>query len=791
VSWEQTRQVTGGTAIQTVPDALQRAGDFSHTLNAAGQPILIYDPATTSGNTRQPFPGNVIPANRIDPVAKAMAAFWPQPNRPGTATGANNFSANSRPSFNRNIVVSRLDHQIRASDQLVVRYYINDNHTLDPGVWGIPVADPSATTSDGRTQSILGTETHTFNPQAINEFRYAFVRRANLQGRYQPGQDSASKLGLTGVSQVGFPILSVTGFVGLGGQPFRLQTPIQDTQVQDAVSLFRGRHAFKFGVEYQRGFNQDDTDISSSGNFGFTPLITGLPGVAASGNALASFLLGQVNSASLVRPDIIASHAGYWAAYVQDDWRLTDRLTLNLGLRWEVEIPRTVDHDRMNAFDPHAINPVSGTPGVVTFAGRNGVPRSAYDADFNNFGPRVGFAWRAPGLGSTVIRGGAGIFYGPTVSTIVATSAALGFSTDLSVVATQPGFNSAFLLRNGFPNVARTPVDQLGPGFGAVPVGQNPNTSVSYFERSRATPMSLQYNLDIQHELRSNLLLEAGYLANLSHHLTANDLAINQVPPSLMGPGNAQARRPFPQFSNVSLVDPAIGNSTYHAFTLKTEKRYSSGLSFLAHYTFSKFIDDVASFSEFGDPGSYMDYYNRRLDKSLSGNDIRHRAVVSAVYELPFVHSRKRLYSTLGGWKAGVIASFQSGAPFTVFSSRNDTNAFPAGTVRPDLVGDPAGSQSLSQWFNTNAFAFPAPYRFGNSPRSVLRGPGISNVDLSLIKEFSITERWKTELRGEFFNALNHANFQSPNHTLGTPAFGTITGARPARSIQLALRISF
>ncbi|MEK7755066.1 MAG: carboxypeptidase regulatory-like domain-containing protein [Acidobacteriota bacterium] len=794
-SWEHTRQITGGPAIQTVPETLQRGGDFSGTRDAAGRMIVIYDPATTTaGNVRQPFPGNRIPAERIDPVAKAVAAFWPAPNRPGAVTGANNFAANSRPEFTRNIVVARVDHQLRPSDQLTARYYINDNQDLNPGVHARPESDPSAGVTKGRTQSILGTHSHLFGSRMVNEVRFSFVRRFHNPRRFGFDKDFAGQLGLKGVSDKAFPIFSVTGYVGLGGSPFRLQSPIQDTQFQDALSWYRGRHALKTGFEYRRGFNRDDTDTSSSGNVGFTALITGQPGVANTGNAFASFLLGEANSASIVRPDPIGSHASYWALYVQDDWRATDRLTLNFGLRWELGMPRITDEDRMNAFDMAKINPVSGTPGVITFAGRDGVPRRAWDPDYNNFGPRFGFAWRVPALGATVVRGGAGIFYGPTVAAIVATAAALGFSTDVSLVATQPGINSAMRLREGFPAIRRPPVAELGAGFGAVRVGENPRTAVTFFERARPNPIAFQYNLNVQHEPRQNLLVEAGYLANISHRLTAGDLTLNQAPPDRMGPGNAQVRRPFPQFSNVSVVNPPVGNSTYHALYLKSEKRYAAGLTFLAHFTFSKFIDDVASFSEYGDPGSYMDAYNRRLDKSLSGNDVRHRAVVSAVYELPFFRGQGGISAILGGWKTGLLVSLQSGPPFTVYMSTNTTNAFSAGALRPDLVGKPQlgkDERTLARWFNTGAFRAPASYRFGDSPRSVLRGPGINNVDLSLLKTFSLRESWKAEFRGEFYNFINHANFGLPAHSLGVPAFGIVSSARASRTIQLGLRVSF
>ncbi|MGC4055000.1 MAG: hypothetical protein QM757_39670 [Paludibaculum sp.] len=294
----------------------------------------------------------------------------------------------------------------------------------------------------------------------------------------------------------------------------------------------------------------------------------------------------------------------------------------------------------------------------------------------------------------------------------------------------------------------------------------------------------------MQRELAGGAVLETGYLANVSHHLTANDLTLNQVRPELMGAGDAQARRPFPQFSNVYWINPAIGNSTYHAGFIRTEKRFSRGMSFLAHYTFSKFIDDVASGNEYGDPQSYMDAYNRRLDKGLSGSDVTHRTVISALYEVPVL---KGLWNkALGGWQVGTFVTLQSGAPFTVVTASNTTNAFPAGATRPDLVGDPtSGSRTLARWFNTAAFQAPQQFAFGNSPRSGLRGPFQKTVDATVSRQFKLTERFRTDLRGEFYNLLNTVNFDVPGHTFGAADFGTIQSSRPARTIQLGLRLSF
>jgi hypothetical protein len=261
-----------------------------------------------------------------------------------------------------------------------------------------------------------------------------------------------------------------------------------------------------------------------------------------------------------------------------------------------------------------------------------------------------------------------------------------------------------------------------------------------------------------------------------------------------MGPGAAQARRPFPQFSNVTWINPSIGNSTYHGGFVRAEKRFGGSFSFLAHYTFSKFIDDVESANEYGTTGSYMDAYNRRLDKGLSGSDVPHHLVLTLLYEVPQFRANRILKATLGGWKLGVLETAQSGAPFTVITTANTTNAFPAGSLRPNLLRDAvlAGDQrSTSRWFDTSAFAAPAQFTFGNSPRSGLRGAPLVTTDVTLEKSVQLKEKLRFDLRGEFYNILNHANFNVPGATFGAADFGLVTSARPGRTVQLAGRLSF
>jgi hypothetical protein len=713
------------------------------------------------------------------------------PNRTASSTGGNNFSGNNNSVLARNILVGKVDHQFSEKDQFTGRYYINDAGIENQGSFGIPESDPNANFTDVRVQSILGGYTHIFSPTLVNDLKVTFFQRRFVDKRYGWDEDLAGAIGLAGVSGTAFPNFNIPGYVALSAPPGRTQTPIRDTQVLEAINWFQGSHSLKIGFEYRRGSNSEIRDRGSSGILQFVPQYTSLPGVAGTGDGLASFLLGEANSASIQISDQISTRADYLAGYVQDDWRLTSRLTVNLGLRWETELPRRSVDDSQNSFDLTRINPVSGTPGVVTFSGRDGVPRNAFRTDWNNFGPRVGLAYRLPFKRETVIRAGAGVFFASTVSNTIGDTASTGFSTSASLVVPQAEFLSALRLRDGFPAVERQP---LNDAFGAVPIGQRPTLSVGFFKHDQVAPISYQYNFNVQREIAAETVVEIGYLANISHHLTANDFTLNQVTPSLIGSGNAQVRRPFPQFSNVYWINPSIGDSSYHGGYVRLERRFASGFSLLGHYTFSKFIDDIGTPDEYGDPGSFMDAYNRRLDKSLSGSDVPHRLVLTALYQTPALRERGLLRWLAGAWQLGVLTTIQSGAPFTAVTAANTTNAFSAGSLRPNLLRDPrldAGERTLGRWFDTGAFAAPAQFTFGNSPRAGLRGDGLQTVDVTVSREFPLTERFKLDLRGEFYNLLNHANFELPGHVFGASNFGAILSANDSRAVQLGLRLSF
>ena len=491
-------------------------------------------------------------------------------------------------------------------------------------------------------------------------------------------------------------------------------------------------------------------------------------------------------------------HSYYLGAFVQDDWTVTPNLTFNLGLRWETDTPEVDENNRMNGFDLNRINPVSGTPGVVTFVGLNGVPTNPYSTDWNNFGPRFGFAWKPFSSGKTVVRGGFGIFFAHPFDAGVPNVNTAGFSVSATVNTPDNGITAPFYLRNGVPVQPSAPV--LNASFGAVALGQTANTAITFFDPHRRTGYSEQFNLGVQRQLPGSIVVEVTGLGNLSRKLPSSNLSLDQILPSALGPScDTQACRPYPQFTNVSIQSPTLGVANYYAGMARIEKRYSYGLNFGAGYTLSKFLDntDEGGAALGNNNGPYSNYYNRRADYGPSANDVTHRLSLNWVYELPFGTgkrwlSRNPLRYALGGWSVGNVATVQSGPPFTVVTQTNTCNCFSAGAQRPNVAGNVSlPSRSVAEWFNTAAFAQPAAFTFGNEGVGILRAPGLIDFDFSVLRSFHLTERSHVEIRGEFFDAFNHTNFGIPGTAFGSSAFGVISAASPARQIEVGARFAF
>ncbi len=806
VSYEGSRRRDGSIRTLTVPTERQKSGDFSQTFNGRNVLVAMYDPATgrteATAVVRDPFPGNIVPRARMDPVAVKLLPFYPVANRPpDDLAGANNFRANDVTSLTRDNYIVKIDHSIDSYNKVTARYLYNSDNTHGVSVFPNRVADPT-NDADRHQQFWYGTWTRIFSPALLHELRYTFGDRINYAYARGLGGDWPTQLGLSGLPNDAFPRFAAAGFAALGSaSQERRQFPIRQHQVVSNTSWIRNRHTFKFGGELRPSLNREIFRPSISGDFTFSRGYSGLPGNANTGSGLVTMLLGVPTNLTQRETPVVQRSSWYMAGFLQDDWNVRPGLTLNIGLRWETDTPLKDSNLRMNGFDTTAINPVSGTPGVVKFLGVDGYRTTPFDADWNNFGPRFGFAWKPLRSSRTVLRGGFGIFYAHPFDRAEANTATLGFERSSTLVLLDNTIGIPYTMGGGIPlRPLQEPV--LSDAFGAVPVTQAPNQAVTFFETNRRIGYSQQFNMRVQHELAGSILIEAGYLGNLSRKLGGDNLSINQIPPWILGPGRTGRQyRPFPQFSNVSILAPSLGVSSYHAGTLKVEKRFSHGLNMLSTYTWAKFLDNTGGGgATLGDEGAaYSDFYNRRMDWGPSENDIRHRLTFSSVYQLPFGARRRYwrqhpLRYVAGGWSVGTVLTMQTGAPVTVQTQTNSTNANSAGAQRADVLRDPnlpPSERTVERWFDTLAFAQPAQFTFGNQGIGLVRADGRIGWNTSLIRSFRLAERKQMQFRGEFFNLPNHPNFNNPGHQFQGAGFGIVNAARPGRQVQCGLRLTY
>lgn len=809
VSYEGGRLLQGYTSTLTVPTAAQRGGDFSQTYNAAGKVIPIYDPSSTQlvngAYVRTQFPNNVIPTGSLDPVAVKLMNFFPVPNQASSSiTGANNFSGNYIEGQSSEFVLSKIDHEFSDRDRVSAWNIYNPSTPHYTSVYPNPVADTNTSNFNYVVMDYsYASWLHTFSPTKVNDFSVTSTYRSAVAWSLAMG-GNPGLIGLTGVPATAFPTFTIGGFASLGpSQDARYQSPIESQSYVDNFTWISGRHSITFGGQWTRSLNDDHLLTSASGAFTFATQPTGLPGNSATGNALASLLVGFPESFTESETEQMDRREDYYALFAQDDWTVKPTLTLNLGLRWETDTPITDVRNHMNSFDPTEINPVSGTPGVVKFMGVGGWPTEPYGTRWDNLGPRFGFAWRPFNAEKTVIRGGVGVFFGHPFDAGQPYSANNGFSTSASLSTPNNGITAPFYLQNGVPaGAVATPV--LNDSYGAVAVGQAATTAISFFEPTRKTGTSYQFNLGVQREIASNMLISVSFIGNESRHLPSTNMPIDQIPPSVLGPScDTQACRPFPQFNGVSLIVPPLGVANYFAGVAHFQKRFSHGLTLEASYTWSSFLDntDEAGATLGNDNGPYSNYYNRSADYGKSANDIPQSLIFDWIYELPFGPGKRWLGSSparyvVEGWTIGNVATIRSGPPFTAITNTNNTDAFSAGSQRPNVLANvnlPSGQRSVAKWFNTAAFAQPATFQFGDEGVGTLQAPGLVNFDFSLLRDFRLTERVKLEFRGEFFNTFNRTNLGVPNATYGAANFGTIssTGYNTARVGQVGARITF
>ena len=795
-------------------------GDFTSLLDSRNVRIPIYDPQSTraSGGTfvRDPFAGNLIPSNRLDPVAIKTGPLFPQPNLTGAGTlNFQDWVGESK--LDPNVFTAKVDHSFSPRQKV----FVTSNWNRIPRLRNrVPLPDP---VNDGFIQDITSRVlrlNHDFiiSNSLFNNFSAGYNRFRNPNGTRSQDGGWPQKLGLTGVPGTMFPVLSFTnGYATAGSSGFG--DGVGNTFIyRDVLSWSRGSHFIKAGGEVRFDQSNDRSYSNTSGSYAFNALGTGLPGNAATGDGFASFLLGQVQSASLNYPAISGTRRGYRGFFLQDDFKMTSTFTLNLGFRFEYERAPYEAADRYSKVDLTAKNPGAGTiPGAVVFAGdgagRLG-SRTLSSTDFSGLGPRVGFAWRA--MNKTVVRGGYGIFYANSQLGLAST---VGFNVSASFATTNNGVTPAFVLRDGFPQAFSTKPSQD-------PTILN-NQNGTYVEPSSGSmPRTQNFSFGIQREISQNLLLEANYVGNRNTRQSDPQLVnINQVNPKYLSLGAlltqsvtstgavaagisvpypgftgsvAQALRQYPQFRTLTAAATKAGSTDYHAMELRLKKRLSHGLSMDLSYTFSK-NTGYSSPSFIGRAVTtdvlLQDHFNPTLEHAILPYDIPHAMMLHYAYDLPFLKNRR-----IGGWSFSGIHRYQSGNPIPIFM----TNSMPIfnRVQRPNIasgqqlatgLGIGGFRPNVDSVLNRSAFSDPGPYAFGSAAPYYdnLRNFTVLTEDFSIVKTTRITEKVISELNAQFINAFNHHRFGEVDSNFRNASFGSVKAASFPRFIQLGLRVRF
>lgn len=881
-SWEKTRERNfTSTGLGNLPTMDFRRGDFSKLLNAdytgnkasgtvVGTDALgrstqfgqIFDPATTrtvNGKiVRDAFPGNIIPENRWDPVAKNILTMAPI-TTPINGNLLNNINTldTSAPVFDETMVTFKGDHYFNSAHRMGIYYGYNDRvrNNSPAGRWGVP---PNTPTGVYQLQSTPGkiariTEDWTITPTILNHFGIGYNRFGNYNESVFVDQDWPSKIGLQNVAQTTFPALVFQGQAILGGNIGSVSsaggrlgsinagfTFNGSTIIQDDLTIVRGKHNIKLGTE-MRMYYYNTRNKSGSGTFNFnsaqtqqgaymeeTPVFT--PN-ASTGHAFASFLLGAVNSTNR---DIILTSPGhrtrYPAFYASDDWKISRKLTLNYGLRWEIIGGIYEVAGRMTNLDPSKANPTAGgVNGALVFAddlGRKGFQQR----NWTQFSPRIGFAYAI--TDKMVMRGGWGVNNMAPVTNFSLPSAF--------------GYNGTILANNQNTNLTNPSVDpvmflsQPYPNFAGTLPNKNPSLQngqdITYIAPDGNRLGYVQnFNLGFQFQLPGRFVLETSYIGNIGNRIVSRGLdRLNQLPVSALQYGDAlldplsshpglvpvpyagftgtvaQALRQYPQYQNVSQYLPNFGHSNYNSLQVSATRHLSNGLAVLAAYTFSKAIADADSTL---DPIAAQDVFNRRLERSITAYHVPQFLKLTWIYELP-IGPGKALNigglpgKVIGGWVVTGVQSYRSGDPLAVTTTGLQNMLF-SGAIRPDLVageqividqGGPVQFGSGTPYLNPKAFA-QVPTTKGNVPLRLgtlgrylpnVRGPAVYSEDFGVSKRFAFTETAYLEFRGEAFNAFNRAGRANPNLDTTNPLFGKITASRYGpRSLQLQLRINF
>lgn len=854
---EDSRENDSATETDSVPLPAFLNGDFSALA------VPIYDPATATLNangsyTRTAFTNNQIPTSRLSTVGLNALKYYPAPNAGAAGAQFNNYVTTGVSQSDYLHYDIRVDHQLRKNWHTFVRYshlQVNGDGLNDYKNQAAQGGNPLTIS----VHSLSFDNVITITPKLLAEVRYGFSRLDEQSTPYGEGFNP-STLGLSGayastaaLNAYMFPTFALSnGYSGLGitgGYGILLEAP---SAHQASASLIRiaGPHSIKVGTEFRKLYLNFHQYGFPDGQFNLDQSWTQktVADADGSGNPFASLLLGLPTSGQLTTDATSAEASDYLAFYGQDDYQVSPKLTLNVGLRWSVEIPRSERYNKLSYWTPSLPSPLQGLvaasacpacgnlQGQMVFTGTSHDPYGRHQApiQWKDFAPRIGFAWNA--LPKTSIRGGFGLVYGASALQVAGSSG--GSGTDGFSTSTPFSFTY-----NNEESIATTLDNPAPTGFN-VPQGPagGPSTFLgngisSTFFSSYRNPYSIQTNLTVQQQLPGNTILEVGYLGNRGLFLVDGDPGVpyDQVNPSYLSLGSHlydtvanpfyglintngsplsqptiarnQLLRPFPQYTGVTSFRKPTADSDYRAITFKLQKNFSQGFSVLVSYTGSKTMDNAASGVTFiGQASStYINQYNPEAEYGLSAEDQSSILVGDFLYELPFgrgkrfaSHATGITNTLINGWQASGIVNYATGNPVVLGAAIDQTGLFTLGQRPLEAPGDAnLAHKSLSQWFNTSLFSQPLPFQFGNAPRALpnVHNPNLTNADLSAIKNNYIGDstRYAVQLRFEFFNAFNHPQFAAPDTGVNDASFGkiTATNGNSARQIQLAAKFLF
>ena len=849
--YQGTRQEIGRVVTSTVPTNAQRAGNFSSSLGAllfitpsgtvtttptGNVPVNVTD---TNGNIiqarvgmifrpsdRRAFAGNSIPMNTFDSVAATLLQRYPTPTTNGSA---NNFSRVGNENVNQDQVDVRIDHSLTSRDQIYGRFSFAKD--ISEPVTPLPEGSGNITSgiiglTDTRAHSLVLNYARVINQEMVNEFRFGYTRRSINRQATQLSSSPSDALKIPGIpSNAAFentlPTFTIAGLQQLGSPTntaSQFRTDV--TEAVDALSFQRGRHSLKFGLD----FRWERLDVvqppAPTGQFTFNTLFTnsqGIPTVGTplssfTGNSLASFLLGQVQTFSIdLQQSVLQPRAHVQEYFAQDDWKATSRLTINAGLRYTLNFPSTILKNQGAVFNLKTQQ--------LDYLGKNNFPESVRQLHKLDLGPRIGAAYRVGD--NTVVRAGYGVIWIEQA----------GITTPFTVPQF-PFIQS--VTQQTLDNIVPAFVLSTGPAVTPIPLTPDAGLGQGVFavDRELGSGYAQQWNYAVQRELGRNLVAEVAYAGSKISHVGMPDTNINQLSAAQLALGSslltrvtnpffgqiprssslgdptipvAQLLKPFPRFTTVSLYRNNVGNTNYNALQAKLEKRFSGGLGFFVSYTRSKLIDEASSVFDAsiltGPVANFpvADSLNRSLERDLSTGDIPNVFVASFTYELPV--GRGKTFNPGGvlgalarDWELSGVVTLQSGIPLAVTQVTNFNSFAGFGTQRPNRIADPnlpASQQSTAQFFNTAAFTVAPQFTLGNSSRNPVRGPHYRNFDMAVIRRVMLSERMSIQLRGEVFNLTNTPPLAAPNVVLGSAGFGSITSAGDPRVIQLGVKFEF